>query len=70
MRNIFPENEKDIRDLIKFANKHKHPIVPSGGRTGLNGGATAANNEIVVSSEKLNKIEWLSDTNQINANQV
>ena len=62
---FFPENEKDISDLIIFANKHKHPIVPSGGRTGLNGGATAANNEIVVSSEKLNKIEWLSDANQI-----
>ena len=62
---VFPENEEDIRNLIKFANKYKHPIVPSGGRTGLNGGATAANNEIVVSSEKLNKIEWLSDTDQI-----
>ncbi len=62
---VFPESEKDISKLIKFANKYKHPIVPSGGRTGLNGGATAANNEIVVSSEKLNKIEWLSDTNQI-----
>ncbi len=62
---VFPENEKDIQNLILFANKHKHPIVPSGGRTGLNGGATAANNEIVVSSEKLNKIEWISDTNQI-----
>lgn len=62
---VFPENEKDIQDLILFANKYKHPIVPSGGRTGLNGGATAANNEIVVSSEKLNKIEWMSDANQI-----
>ena len=61
----FPENEKDIKDLIKFANKHRHPIVASGGRTGLNGGATAANNEIIVSSEKLNKIEWLNDTKQI-----
>ena len=26
---FFPEDEKDIRDLIIFANKHKHPIVPS-----------------------------------------
>ena len=62
---VFPESEKDVSDLIKFANKYKHPIVSSGGRTGLNGGATAANNEIVVSSEKLNKMEWLPDTNQI-----
>ena len=28
---FFPENEKDISDLIIFANKHNHPIVPSGG---------------------------------------
>ncbi len=62
---VFPESEKDLSNLIKFANKYEHPIVPSGGRTGLNGGATAANNEIVISSERLNRIEWLSDTNQI-----
>ena len=62
---VFPEDENDVSSLVKFANKYKHPIVPSGGRTGLNGGATAANNEIVVSSEKLNKIEWMSETNQI-----
>ena len=62
---VFPEDENDISNLVKFANKYKHPIVPSGGRTGLNGGATAANNEIIVSSEKLNKIEWLPETNQI-----
>jgi len=62
---VFPEDENDVSNLVKFANKYKHPIVPSGGRTGLNGGATAASNEIVVSSEKLNKIEWLSETNQI-----
>ena len=62
---VFPEDENDVSSLVKFANKYKHPIVPSGGRTGLNGGATAANNEIIVSSENLNKIEWLSETNQI-----
>lgn len=52
---LFPSNINEVSDIIKFANKHLIPIVPSGGRTGLCGGATAVNDELVLSLEKLVK---------------
>ena len=36
--------------------KHKIPLVPSGGRTGLSGGATASQKEVVVSFDQMNQI--------------
>ena len=62
---FFPENEDDVTDIIDFASKNKLKIVISGGRTGLNGGATATNGEIVLSTEKLNKIEWNEQNNEV-----
>ncbi len=53
---VFPENEKQIIDLVKYAALDDKKIVPSGGRTGLSGGATAVNGEIVLSLDKMNKI--------------
>ena len=37
---------------------------PSGGRTGLSGGAVAANGEVVVSLDKLNTIEAVNKTDR------
>lgn len=53
---LFPDSEQDIVEIIQLARAHKISIVPSGGRTGLSGGATATQQEAVVSCERLNKI--------------
>ena len=53
---VFPEEEEQIIDLIRLANEESLKIVPSGGRTGLSGGAVALDNEIVLSLERMNKI--------------
>ena len=53
---VFPETENQIIELVKYAIKDNKKIVPSGGRTGLSGGATAVNNEIVLSLDKMNNI--------------
>lgn len=53
---VFPETEKQVADIIQWARQQKVALVPSGGRTGLSGGATAINGECVVSFEKMNKI--------------
>jgi FAD/FMN-containing dehydrogenase len=45
-----------VQQLVKLANDQHLSLVPSGGRTGLSGGAVAANKEIVVSLEKMNRI--------------
>ena len=54
---IFPKSVEDVQDLVRFAIKHELAIVPSGGRTGLSGGAVAQNGELVVSFDALNKIK-------------
>lgn len=53
---VFPESTEQVQALVKLANQTPFSLVPSGGRTGLSGGAIAANQEVVVSFEKMNKI--------------
>lgn len=53
---VFPESDKNVFDIISWARTHKFSIVPSGGRTGLSGAATASDGECVVSFERMNKI--------------
>ncbi len=51
----FPESAEQIQKLVYWARKHKIALVPSGGRTGLSGGAVAYQGEWVVSLERMNK---------------
>jgi len=53
---VFPQETKQVKALVDFARKEKVALVPSGGRTGLSGGAVALNGEVVVSFEKMNQI--------------
>ena len=62
---VFPKNEDDLKKIVLFAEKENQKLVISGGRTGLCGGATAANKEIVVSLEKMSEMKWLSKKNQV-----
>jgi glycolate oxidase subunit GlcD len=62
---IFPENEKQVIEIVKWANENKVALVPSGGRTGLSSAATATNKELVVSFEKMNKILDFNEIDQI-----
>ena len=62
---VFPHNENDLQAIVLFAEKEDQKLVISGGRTGLCGGATAANKEIVVSLEKMNDMNWIPKKNQV-----
>lgn len=53
---VFPNNEKEVMAIVHWANTHQVALVPSGGRTGYSGGAVAANHEVVVSLDKMNRI--------------
>ncbi len=53
---VFPKSTEQIQALVKFANQESLSLVPSGGRTGLSGGAVAANKEIVVAFDKMNQV--------------
>ena len=62
---VFPNNDEDLKKIVKFADLEEEKLVISGGRTGLCGGATAANKEIVVSLEKMDGMKWISKKNQV-----
>ena len=53
---VFPRTTDEVADVVRFARAQGVALVPSGGRTGLSGGAVAANGEVVVSLDKLNTI--------------
>jgi glycolate oxidase subunit GlcD len=53
---VLPNSIDQLVDIVKLANHHELAIVPSGGRTGLSGGAVASNGELVVAFDRMNKI--------------
>lgn len=53
---LFPESTDDVMHIIKWANQEKISVVPSGGRTGLSGGAIASRSEVVISMDRMNKV--------------
>lgn len=53
---VFVSRTDILVELVEFARRHRLGLVPSGGRTGLSGGAVALKGEIIVSFEKMNRI--------------
>ncbi|MBI4356643.1 MAG: FAD-binding oxidoreductase [Gammaproteobacteria bacterium] len=53
---VFPRSIEQIQALVKMANQYSIPLVPSGGRTGLSGGAVACHDEVVVSFDKMKRM--------------
>ena len=53
---VFPESVGEVQSLVHWANAEGIPLVPSGGRTGLSGGAVASHGEVVVSFDRMNRI--------------
>lgn len=53
---VFPGSAADVQALVRLANEHGFALVPSGGRTGLSGGAVATNAEVVVAFDRMNRI--------------
>ena len=51
-----PETIDEVQQIVEIANDHGLHLVPSGGRTGLSAGAVAANGELVVAFDRMNKI--------------
>ena len=50
-----PATVEEVQAVVRWANEHRIAVVPSGGRTGLSGGAVAANGELVLSLERMNQ---------------
>lgn len=53
---VFPRSAEQVQAIVRWANRHRLALVPSGGRTGLSAGAVAAHGEIVVAFDYMNQI--------------
>ena len=51
-----PTSVEEVQAILRWANEQGTAIVPSGGRTGLSGGAVAARGELVLSLERMNRV--------------
>ncbi|MFC3552225.1 FAD-binding oxidoreductase [Lysobacter cavernae] len=51
-----PASVEEVQAIVCWANEEGVAVVPSGGRTGLSGGAVAANGELVLSLERMNRV--------------
>ncbi|MEM1081906.1 MAG: FAD-binding oxidoreductase [Pseudomonadota bacterium] len=59
---VQPRTTVEVQALVRWAREHAIGLVPSGGRTGLSGGAVAASGEVVVSFDKLRRVLDLNTT--------
>lgn len=59
-----PRDLDELKAILACAREARVPLVPSGGRTGLAGGATAILGECILSLERLNKIIDQNDLSQ------
>ena len=53
---VLPRSTEEVAQVVALCREHRQPLVPSGGRTGLAGGAVAGRGELVVSLERLRTI--------------
>ena len=53
---VLPANTEQVQAIVRWAYEKSVAIVPSGGRTGLSGGAVAHRGELVLNLERLRQI--------------
>lgn len=61
---VFPHNTQQVQRVVTIANEFGLKLVPSGGRTGLSGGAMASAGEVVVSFERMNQLHDFNATDR------
>jgi glycolate oxidase len=53
---VRPRHTEEVQTVLRWASGHRVPVVPRGAGTGLSGGATAVDDGIVLSTEKMRDI--------------
>src|SRR5690606_35295342 len=54
---VRPSSTEEVSALLKICHAHGVPVVPQGGRTGLAGGAQPVQGCVLISLEKMDRIE-------------
>jgi glycolate oxidase len=53
---VFPETTEEVSRIVRLLHQEDIPFLPRGAGTGLSGGATPMNNEVVISLVRMNKL--------------
>ena len=63
---VFPENEKEVSEVLKYCNENKIAIIPRGAGSGFTGGALPVNGGIILAVEKyMNKILEIDEKDMV-----
>jgi len=62
---VLPGSTDEVQAIVQLANAENIAVVPSGGRTGLSGGAVAINGEIVIAMDRMKKVVAFNDVDRI-----
>lgn len=62
---VLPGSTEEVQAIVRLANQENLAIVPSGGRTGLSGGAVAKNGEIVVAMDRMKNVVEFNDVDRV-----
>ncbi len=60
---VFPENEDEIKELVKIASEYTLPLIPRGAGSGFAGGAVPFFGGVILSSERMRKIKEIDEKN-------
>ncbi len=62
---VMPENEEQIATLLRLCHEHRIPVTARGSGTGTAGAAVPAENGVVLSCERLNRILKVDPDNRL-----
>ncbi len=60
---VFPENEREVRELLILANRFSFPVIPRGAGTGFSGGTVPIKGGVVLSFERMDSIIDIDEKN-------
>ncbi len=63
---VFPKNEKEVSEILRYCNENKIAIIPRGAGSGFTGGALPVNGGIILAVEKyMNKILEIDEKDMV-----
>ncbi len=62
---VFPADAAEVAAVVRLANRHRIPVTPRGGGSGLSGGAVPMHGGIVLAMGRMNQILEIDDMNMV-----
>ncbi len=61
---LLPDSTEKVAEIVTYCARHKIPVVPQGGNTGLVGGSIPSENELLINLKRLDRIREKNAPNQ------